>query len=155
MFIRASVRDEHLAEDVLQEVASVVAAKFDQYNRDLPFEGWAIGISKRVMKQHFRSAKRNGVIFDEEALEALGAAYERREPPRQDRLRALELCLGTLDSQKRALLEMRYQGEVEVQEIATRLGATANAISCALHRIRTDLAACVKRRLAMDKRSGL
>lgn len=154
VFIRASVRDQHHAEDVLQEVAGIVTAKFDQYNRDLPFEGWAIGIAKRVMKQHFRSATRSGMIFDEEALEAIAASFERREPPRQDRLQALEMCLNKLDSQKRALLDMRYQGEVEVQEIASRLGATANAISCALHRIRTDLASCVRRRLARESRRG-
>lgn len=154
VFIRASVRDQHDADDVLQEVASVVATKFAQYDRALPFEAWTIGIAKRVIKQHFRSTTRSGLIFDEEAIEALAAGFERREPPRQDRLRALEMCLGKLDSHKRALLEMRYQGEVEVQEIASRLGATANAISCSLHRIRTDLAMCVRRRLAHESMGG-
>lgn len=151
VFIRASVRDQHYAEDVLQEVASIVAAKFDQYNRDLQFEAWAIGIAKLVMKKHFRDTFRKAIIFDEDALDALAAGFERRNPHQQDRLGALEQCLQKLDSQKRTLLEMRYQGEIEVQEIAARLGATANAISCALHRIRTDLATCMKYRLAKER----
>jgi RNA polymerase sigma-70 factor, ECF subfamily len=43
-YLMASVYDVHHAEDLVQEVAQVVAEKFTDYDRNLSFTSWALGI---------------------------------------------------------------------------------------------------------------
>ena len=45
-YITASVYDIHHAEDLVQEVAQVVAEKFAEYDHELSFTSWALGIAQ-------------------------------------------------------------------------------------------------------------
>ena len=42
-FIRSFVRDRGEAEDILQQVALVIVDRYDTYDPDRPFLGWALG----------------------------------------------------------------------------------------------------------------
>lgn len=152
-YIRASVKDEHHADDLLQEVASVAASKFGEFDRDRPFATWAIGIARYKILDYYRSTKRDRLVFDESALVVLAEGFDRYEPHRQERREALEDCLHTLDGRRRVVLELRYKSELAATEIAERIGTTSNAVKILLHRTRQSLAECVNRSLGRGQRT--
>ncbi|MBL8861004.1 MAG: sigma-70 family RNA polymerase sigma factor [Planctomycetes bacterium] len=59
---------------------------------------------------------------------------------------ALEACRERLRPESRAVLALRYEGGLEAEEIALRLGVTRNAIHVRTFRALAALRACLERR---------
>ena len=143
-FIASAVPDFHAAQDLLQEVATTIVEDFGRYDPARPFNAWAIGVAKNKVLAHWRRTGRKRVVFDSEALDHVAeaaVALDRQALPLGD---AVEHCLGKLPARSRRLLELRYQDDLRPPEIAARLGATVNAVTVALHRLRDRLRDCVK-----------
>ncbi len=54
-YITANVLDVQHAEDLVQEVAQVVAEKFDTFDRSRSFISWALGIARNRVLKYYRS----------------------------------------------------------------------------------------------------
>ncbi|MDQ3333124.1 MAG: hypothetical protein M3552_21165, partial [Planctomycetota bacterium] len=54
-YIRASIRDFHRAEDLLQDTAANVAEKYCEYDRTRPFLPWALGFAHNNVLHHLRT----------------------------------------------------------------------------------------------------
>ncbi len=57
-YITANVIDAHHAEDLVQEVAQVVAEKFMTFDRSRSFLSWALGIARNRVLKYYRSRER-------------------------------------------------------------------------------------------------
>ncbi len=57
-YITANVLDVQHAEDLVQEVAQVVAEKFDTFDRSRSFISWSLGIARNRVLKYYRSAPR-------------------------------------------------------------------------------------------------
>ena len=151
-YLTATVYDFHRAEDLLQEVAVAVASQFHSYDRERSFLAWAIGIARNRTLLYFREQARDRQHFSEATLQTLSDAAERiaRESG-SGRREALRHCLGKTDGRRRHVLDLRYSGGLSIAEIADQLGTTSNAVKIMLHRVRTMLEECIKRRLAQER----
>ena len=58
-YITANVLDVQHAEDLVQEVAQVVAEKFDTFDRERSFISWALGIARNRVLKYYRSRSRS------------------------------------------------------------------------------------------------
>jgi RNA polymerase sigma-70 factor (ECF subfamily) len=147
-YITASVYDIHHAEDLVQEVAQVVAEKFGEYDRKLSFTSWALGIARNRLLKYYRSRARDRLVLSEAALERLGESLERVEHEAEDRRAALKTCLERVTGRRREVLEMRYSANARVTDIARQFGMSPDGVSVMLHRIRSILHDCIQKQLA-------
>ncbi|MGD9635546.1 MAG: sigma-70 family RNA polymerase sigma factor [Pirellulales bacterium] len=147
-FLTANVLDAHHAEDLVQEVAQVVAEKFDEYDRGRSFTSWALGIARNRLLKYYRARSRDRLVLSEAALTQLGTALERVEFEAEDRRIALRTCLERIEGRRRRVLEMRYGENVKVGEIARKLGMSSDGVSVMLHRIRSALHGCIDKQMS-------
>lgn len=146
-FITANVFDSHHAEDIVQDVAQVVAEKFASFDRSQSFVGWALGIARNRIMKYYRTRARDRVVLSEGALARLGEALENIGPDNEDRRDALRHCLQQVAGRRREVLEMRYRDNAKVTDIAGKIGMSTSAVSVMLHRIRVALYECIERNL--------
>jgi RNA polymerase sigma-70 factor (ECF subfamily) len=147
-YISASVYDIHHAEDLVQEVAQVVAEKFADYDHSLSFTSWALGIARHRLLKYYRSRARDRLVLSEAALNRLGESLERVEHEAEDRRAALRKCLERITGRRREVLEMRYSANARVADIAGHFGMSPDGVSVMLHRIRAVLFGCIQQQLA-------
>jgi RNA polymerase sigma-70 factor (ECF subfamily) len=147
-YISANVIDAHHAEDLVQEVAQVVAEKFATFDPNRSFLSWALGIARNRLLKYYRTRARDRLVLSEAALERIGEALERVEHEAEDRRTALRHCLQQITGRRREVLEMRYGQNIRVTEIAEQCGMSTSAVSVMLYRVRAALYDCVRGQLA-------
>jgi RNA polymerase sigma-70 factor (ECF subfamily) len=147
-YITANVIDAHHVEDLVQEVAQACAEKFASFDRQRSFVAWALGIARHRLMKYYRTRHRDRLVLSEPALERLEAALERAQPEVERRREALKHCLSRIDGRRREVLDMRYNQNAKVNEVAERLGMSSSAVSVMLHRVRAALFDCVQHALA-------
>jgi RNA polymerase sigma-70 factor (ECF subfamily) len=147
-YISANVIDAHHAEDLVQEVAQVVAEKFATFDSNRSFLSWALGIARNRLLKYYRTRARDRLVLSEAALMRIGEGLERVEHEAEDRRTALRHCLQQVTGRRREVLEMRYGQNVRVAEIADEFDMSASAVSVMLYRVRAALYDCVRGQLA-------
>lgn len=155
--IGSMVRDRHAREDIFQEVAMVLWKKFDEFDGVHSFGAWARGIAVRKVLQSFDRTRRTPQPMDPETIESVLAAFDETEPESSEpteRQEALRHCLGLLPEKSRQLLELRYEQELKLHEVAARIDSTLDAAHKALSRIRDRLHKCVQNELSHRKEGG-
>jgi RNA polymerase sigma-70 factor (ECF subfamily) len=149
-FIGSIVRDVHARDDLFQEVALILWRKFDQFDRSRSFGAWARGIAMRKIMQTFEKNKRLPVHLAPEAIEAVAAAYDTISPSTADQEAALRHCLEKLPGKSRHLIELRYNQQLKLKEVAQRVQSTMDAVHKALSRLRLSLRTCMEKQLAYE-----
>ena len=147
-FVWASIGNYQDAEDVVQQVATEVAEHFGRYKREEPFLPWAMSIARHKVIDYYRKHAKKKVSFGSEQLDQLASVASQHQEISSAEYDALEHCMSSLPTKTRRLFEMRYLSDMKPQSIAQRIGTTANTVSVALSRARTQLAQCVRNRLS-------
>jgi len=147
-FLLAATGCPHQADDLQQNVACVLLAKFSRYDHDRPFGPWVIGIARlEVLKWRQRRARRREVL-SVEAIDVMAADFSERPDLLSERLALLPDCLAQLQETARQLVALRYGEGLAAKAIAARVGRTPAAIDMALSRIRRTLRDCMASKLA-------
>ena len=149
-YVTANVLDRHHAEDLVQEVAQVVAEKFATFDRSRSFVSWALGIARNRVLKYYRSRARDRLVLSENALIKLEQALEQVGQEAEDRRMALKICLERIQGRRREVLEMRYSQNAKIADIAQQFSMSADGVFVMLHRIRTMLYGCIHRQLAKE-----
>lgn len=137
----AIVRDHHLAEDVYQEVAVVLAQDWDRVPVGLP-HAWLKEVVRRKALEVSRRAHRH-VLLTDDTLESLAGAFDHRAAD-DGRLReTLAECVRKLSPNVRAVLECRYRDDCSCEATAARLGRTVQSVYAVLKRARLSLSECI------------
>ena len=147
-YISANVIDMHHAEDLVQEVAQVVAEKFTTFDRSRSFTSWALGIARNRLLKYYRTRSRDRLVLSEAALARLAVALEHVAQEAESRREALRICLQQVSGRRRDVLEMRYSKQARIGEIAARFGMSTSGVSVMLFRVRAALLGCIQRQLA-------
>lgn len=150
-YVFAVISNFHDAEDLVQQIAQETARRFDQYDPERPFLGWALWITKSRVIDFYRQSSRDRVFFSNDLLSRLGEAIASREAGRNARREALEHCLDSLPERSRKLLDLRYVENCSSDRIARSVSSTSASIRVTLTRLRDRLAECVQQRLAMEE----
>ena len=149
-YVFASISGFHDAEDFVQRIAQELARRFDEYESSRPFVGWALWIAKSRVIDFYRAQDRRRVIFSDELLGQLAHTIAKQADGRSNRREALEACLEELPPKSRRLLDLRYVEELSAAEMAQETGTTSGSVRVLLSRVRTVLAGCIERRIAME-----
>jgi len=150
-YVFAVISGFHDAEDLVQQIAQETARRFDQYDPERPFLGWALWITKSRVIDFYRQRSRDQLVFSDDLLKRLGDVIVSREASRNDRREALEHCLDHLPERSRKLLDLRYAQDTSSHKIAEVIGSTTGSIRVTLTRIRDRLADCVQQRMAVEE----
>ncbi len=148
--IGSMLRDPAAADDIFQDVALVLWKKYDEFDTTRSFGAWARGIAVRQVWQSFERRRRAPVPLAPETLNALLRAFdeESESPAHAEREEALRRCIAKLPEKSRRLLEMRYEAQMKLREMAERLSTTLDATHKALSRLREALRRCIEQELA-------
>lgn len=149
-FVRTFLRDRTESADVLQEIALVIVEKFDHWDPERPFIGWALGIARRVVLAHLRKNYRDRRLEFSAAIDHVALSFEKLEPQAELMSDSLNDCLGRVRGQSRQLLKLRYTDGLELRQIAEKLQMTASNVGVMLHRVRAALRECVDQKLQAE-----
>lgn len=149
-YVFASVSRFHDAEDVVQRIAQELARRFDEYDSNRPFVGWAIWVARSRVIDFYRAQDRTRVVFSDELLEQLADTIVEQAEGRSLRREALEACLDELPPKSRRLLDLRYVEERSAEEMAQETGSTSGSVRVLLSRVRSVLSGCIEKRLSME-----
>lgn len=148
-YARAITGDAHLAEDVYQEVAVILA----QDPTRIPLAEdevavWLRAVTRRKALETGRQARRTPRLA-EDVLELVGEQFEPGVSDATATLReAMASCLGTLPQDQRSIIDGRYRDDLTCESIAERVGRSVQGVYAVLKRVRVALQDCVERRLS-------
>lgn len=132
------LRDDDLAQDVVQETLLKIVRRIDQLDEPAAYPGWARTILRRETQEYFRRGYRSpvaGIEYDDNRLELQQAPPQRPFETSED----MDHCLRTLRSEDRRVLALHYWGGLEVREISAALGIAVGAVKTRLFRARNRL----------------
>ena len=137
-YARSIVRNDHDAEDIVQQVFTRMLTAIQGYEqRSVPFSAWLLRITHNMAIDHLR--RRSTVCEEPELLASEdGPHYESHH------LRAtLRDALATLPEVQREIVVLRHIVGLSPREIADRLGRSEDSIHGLHHRGRRALQAAL------------
>ncbi|MEO1050875.1 MAG: sigma-70 family RNA polymerase sigma factor [Bacteroidota bacterium] len=137
------VKDEYLAEDLLQEtfIKAIRTIRENRYNEEGKFLPWIMRIAHNLAVDHFRKAKRYPTVVMEDGsgvfntLEFAEDSFESQQIKRDTHARLRDFIRELPEPQKEVLIMRHYMG-MSFQEIAEK---TEVSINTALGRMRYAL----------------
>ena len=100
---------------------------------------------------YLRRVRRDRLVFDDETIEGLAAAFGNVSVDESQQLDFLQDCLRGLAGRSKELCDLRFRRDLKPAAIAGVVGMTANSVAKALQRIRDQLRSCVERKAAMGE----
>jgi RNA polymerase sigma-70 factor (ECF subfamily) len=162
-FARLQLRNDSLADDVVQDTLMAVLEKPDGYAGQSTVRTYVIGIMKHKIVDALRHARRNHQFdedaeddFGQEQIDALFAAdgHPMQRPrhwgnpdatlEQQDFFKILELCLEKLPPRTARVFMMREWLELNTEEICRELGISSANAWVLLYRARLRLRECLE-----------
>ena len=138
------------AEDVIQQTASRLWEKFEQYDPERPFVPWAYGFAYHGVLSWSQRQARDRLVFSEEILAQLHTTFGEESSLLELRRKALDSCLQKLSAEERGLLLRRYSEHGAVQREADRSQTKPHKLYYAIETLRTRLLACIDGRLRQE-----
>lgn len=138
------------ADDITQEVTSVMLQLFDTFKPGTSFSAWGKKIAFYEILQLRRKQRISPLSFqDEKTLQAIEHYVSPKSDLLDQRLDALQECIGKLDDKGQKLICVRYREGTTVHEAAQELGINVSTLYRMLERIHHILMRCI-RRTAME-----
>jgi RNA polymerase sigma-70 factor (ECF subfamily) len=153
--IRAMVADEHLAEDIFQEVSIAAIAKCGEIADLEHFAPWVRCAARFQALMALRNRNRLPRALSAEALDALEAhwlQFDRKSDA--DMTDALRACVDRLSPYARQLIETRYRQGKKGNDLADALRRSLNTVYVALTRVHHTLRDCLKRQSEEEANCG-
>lgn len=152
-FIRSTVRDAALADDIFQDTLLTAWRRLDDYDRSRPFGPWLRGIAANLILVALRQRKKVVWLTDEQVLTHLDDRCEQLAKAPGDtldeKLDLLRDCVQTLPEPYREAIKMRMQAEEDSNEsLADLLGLNLETLKKRLQRARARLVDCMQRKLS-------
>lgn len=139
-------------DDVLQETNLVLWEKRKTFQAGTNFRAWACAIARfKVMGHRQKLAQLGFQMLEEDLADQLASECEAELDEFDERLRALNRCLGRLQDKERGLIEHRYFSGHTLDEYASQCGRPVNSLRVSLFRIRAALKKCIIGELTIDK----
>ncbi len=141
-YIRFSIADEELLEDIFQEVFIKVMTtiRADRYKAQGRFKAWLSRITHNMIMDHFRQDKNSPYIMDKEESERLAPMDDELNVEeailQQENLAEVQEWLLMLEPEQQDVVRMRFWYNMSFKEIADEKGISINT---ALGRMRYAL----------------
>ncbi|MBN2211091.1 MAG: sigma-70 family RNA polymerase sigma factor [Sedimentisphaerales bacterium] len=139
------------ADDLMQETASVMWGKFEQFEPGTDFAAWGMSIAHYEILNYLKKKKEKHLQFSEETMAALHPKIEEVSQSADQFRDALRKCLSLLPDKDRLLIKLRYEMGATVRSVSERIGRQATTVYKALQRIHARLYVCIHQRLDLEK----
>lgn len=146
-FIYALVQDRHAADDVSQDVYAILWRRFDTFQEGTSFSAWSYQVARLQVMNWRRKQKRLLLPMAEDVLTGLMDTAAENADKQDERIDALDYCLGRLPGDKRDLLQSRYHFGYSVVEIAEQRNRSRRAVYKALGKIHEALLSCIQTKM--------
>jgi len=146
-YIWSIVHDEHLAEDVFQDLFVIASRKAGEIEDVEHFQKWVRKAARFEALNAARKRQRSPMIFDAATLDLLDEVWEENALELPDRVEALRVCMEQLSPYARRLVTLRYAEGLTGQPLADALERKIGTVYTALSRVHRVLGDCVRRRL--------
>lgn len=142
-FVMASVRDEDLADTIVQDALLKAYRNRAGFRGDCSLNTWLTGIAVNLIRDHARTQKfkfwkkasANAVEADEMAnhLRSSGSSPEGMLLAREQALQVHQ-AMEELSNNQRTVFLLRFIEEMELAEISEAMGMPVNTVKTHLHR---------------------
>jgi RNA polymerase sigma-70 factor (ECF subfamily) len=147
-YIRSIVRDDHLAEDIFQEVAVLAVRKRDEIRDGRHFLAW-MRLSSRHLALKTLRERRHQLLMDESLLDLLDEQWAEHDlASTADLVEALRHCMERLSPHARNLIKLRYAEGISGTRLAEVVDRSLNTVYVTLSRIHRSLGDCIRQRIA-------
>jgi RNA polymerase sigma-70 factor, ECF subfamily len=131
-FIWSRVQDAPLAEDLTGEVFTRMVANLQNYqDRSLPFRAWLYQIARNLIIDHHR--KENSARGLKDLTQPDGAAPEDKAETALT-LERVRRALAKIDPTQREVVELRFLGQLSLEETALAMDKSVASIKALQHR---------------------
>jgi RNA polymerase sigma-70 factor (ECF subfamily) len=147
-YIFSATRDYHATEDILQEIAIVIATRASSFDFEREALPWLMGIARNHIQRWYRARGKEAAYVSYDILETcmpLFASYDMEEM--SDRRRALKECVERLPEKQRDIMRLRYVEEKDCNQISEVLGRSVQGVYSLLKRLKLALRKCVEVRM--------
>ncbi len=133
------------ADDIVQDVASVMWKKFDEYEPGTDFTAWAIKIAKYKLYNYYRDKATHNKKFSQKGIEIIEKIESRQAGKEDARIEALKNCLNKLKQTDREILSLRYEEGQTLKKLSGRLDLNINTLYSKISKLHNMLLNCVKK----------
>jgi RNA polymerase sigma-70 factor, ECF subfamily len=153
-FLYTQVEDWELVEEALQETTVYVCGHWQEFTIGTNFGAWIRAIARMRCREILRNKKRSKRLkaedFDGVAESLTESEWDLDEVTSPCRTQFLSLCMKNLPDMHRQVIEMHYQRDNSVDQIARNLDKSIDAVYKTLARARRSLRLCIERRFAEE-----
>jgi RNA polymerase sigma-70 factor (ECF subfamily) len=146
------VHNRENAEELLQETATILWSKFDEYKEDTNFGAWAISIARLKTLEFFRERKKSRMVFDDTFYEKVSAQAKELSDDLPVRAEALKNCIDKLGGNQKKLLSQRFRKGLAIKKISQLTGRPLGSLYHFFSRMIIGLRNCVEKRLIQEMR---
>lgn len=152
-FILAMVRDEWVADDLLQETFLRVQHNMDQLRDPSRLSPWIFRIAHNLCQDHFRKSKTGSKeeSLDQEDIRLFAGGDIQKEMEQREMGDCVQNQINLLPESLRTVLILFDIMEFTHQEIAETLGITVQNVKVKLHRARKKLKTILEERCVFER----
>lgn len=151
-YILSILSDEHVAEDVYQEVCTLALEKRDEIQDVDHLGAWLRLTARHRSLKAIERLKRSPRVLDDRMLDLLEPHWDALATIESSRMvDALRGCMKQLTPHARQLVNLRYGQGIASSHIARQLARPLNTIYVAMTRIHKQLGDCIRKRLAQGE----
>lgn len=147
-YIWSIVRNDHITEDVLQDVALLAVSRREEIDGEAHLQAWLRKSARYKALEAVRACERRPVILDDTVLDLLESQWRQVDHVSTTAMTdALHHCMDKLTPHARKIVQMRYRDGVRSSRIAQILNRKVQAIYVTLTRVHRSLGDCIRARL--------
>ncbi|WP_237226177.1 sigma-70 family RNA polymerase sigma factor [Rubinisphaera sp. JC750] len=147
LYIRSLLPGDPAAGDVAQQANARIWEKRGDFELGTNFKAWAFAIARfEVLNYRKQQARDARLVFGPDLEQTIANEIEQKTFL-EERQEALRACMKDLRPRDRELLTQRYANSATLEDYAQEVGRSVNGLKVTLHRLRSALLECMKRRL--------
>lgn len=147
-YVRALIPNWTDVDDIIQEIATVMWAKFNQFEKGTNFSAWALKIAHNQVLNYCKKRRNDKLCFSERAIELLAEKSLTQNQNSDERLPILRKCLQKLQHTELSLIQMRYEPGASTKSVSQQTGKEPHVLYRLFNKIHLKLLMCVRRTLA-------
>ena len=147
--------DFAVAEALLQQTVRTLGKEWSSRDQNRPPLSWAFGIAKKQAKNHMRGKSQGAetLDLDDSVVEQISIQQSKLAARSHAHREALQACLQELPQEQREMVQVYYESDQPLQEVAERFQVSTDGLHKSLQRSRRLLFACVNGKLAVGETS--
>jgi RNA polymerase sigma-70 factor (ECF subfamily) len=140
------------ADDLMQEVSTVIWRKFHEFEPGTNFSAWALKIARFQVLAYRKKQRVNRARLSDVTVEQIADRFCARTPESVDaRRQALKRCIDKLNEQDRQLIQLKYNPGSSTESVAEAVGRSVHAVYKALNRVHGQLLDCITSSLRLER----